>query len=351
MPSELQAIYPWTKSPLITSAPMRLIALSKLCVEVSKAGGIGFLGSGNDQTNLEDELQKAVDLCKAASLPTSPVLPIGVGFINWGADLDEAARCVEKFRPCAVWLFAPRNLENLVKWTDTCRERTGGATQIWIQVGSVDEAKRAVAACHPDVLVVQGGDAGGHGLNKAASVITLVPEVVDALTGMKNSGEISKVPSVIAAGGIADGRGLAASLALGAQGVCMGTRFLASTEAVVAKGYRDEVIRASDGGQTTIRSSVYDKLRGTTEWPDQYGGRGVVNKSYHDAVSGMDWDENIRLYQEAVKLGDAGWGAEGRMTTYAGTGVGLVKAVQNAGDIVKEVREAAVTILAELHKA
>ncbi|KAJ8608071.1 hypothetical protein MRB53_039906 [Persea americana] len=65
----------------------------------------------------------------------------------------------------------------------------------------------------------------------------------------------------------------------------MGTRFLATPQAQVAEGYRKEVVRAGDGGQTTVRSSVYDSLRGTTEWPLRYGGRGVTNRSWDDAHS------------------------------------------------------------------
>ena len=99
------------------------------------------------------------------------------------------------------------------------------------------------------------------------------------------------------------------------------------------------MIKASDGGQTTARSSVYDRLRGTTDWPTEYGGRGVLNQSYHDAIAGLDWEENTRKYNEAVKLGDAGWGDDGRMTTYAGTGVGLVRKEQGAAEIIEEVRD------------
>jgi nitronate monooxygenase len=337
MSRPLKEIYPWTKSPLITSAPMRLIALAELSVEVSKAGGIGFIGSGNDQSNLEEELAKAVDLCQRAGLPTTP-LPVGVGFLNWGANLEKSLQCIEKYRPCAVWLFAPGDVENLATWTLRCREVTDGVTQVWIQVGGIVEAKSVVKTCLPDVLVVQGGDAGGHGLNKAASIITLVPEVADALQNLNTQGEIKTFPSIIAAGGIVDGRGVAAAVTLGAKGVCIGTRFLSAHEAVIAKGYRNEVLRASDGGQTTVRSSVYDRLRGITAWPAPYGGRGVINQSYHDAVAGVDWDENTKKYEEAVKIGDAGWGVQGRMTTYAGTGVGLVTKEQSASEIVEEVR-------------
>lgn len=76
--------YPWAKTPLIASGPMRLIALSKLAVEVSKGGGIGFIGSGNDQSNLDTLLEDAKRLLQDASFSkANEALPIGVGFLNW----------------------------------------------------------------------------------------------------------------------------------------------------------------------------------------------------------------------------------------------------------------------------
>jgi len=111
-------------------------------------------------------------------------------------------------------------------------------------------------------------------------------------------------------------------------------------------GYKNEVLRTVDGGQTTVRCSVYDTLRGTTDWPERYGGRGVINQSYHDALNGMPWEENKRLYAEAVKMGDKGWGGiQGRMTTYAGTAVGLIRQVQSARAITEEVRDEAIQVL------
>jgi nitronate monooxygenase len=141
------------------------------------------------------------------------------------------------------------------------------------------------------------------------------------------------------------GRGVAAALALGAQGVVMGTRYLACPEANIAKGYQDAVLHASDGGVNTARGKLYDSLRGTTDWPAHYGGRSVLNESWHDAAKGMSLEENKRRHDEALTTGDEGWGEKARLTTYAGTGVGLVKSVKSAADITQEVREDAVRII------
>lgn len=265
-------------------------------------------------------------------------LPVGVGFINWGADLRRALPVVADFKPCAIWFFAPSSLAELRGWTARYREASP-ASKIWVQVGSVREAGDVARECRPDVLVVQGTDAGGHGLAQGAGLVSLLPEISDRIAELVPDEE--ERPVLVAAGGIAEKRGVAAALVLGASGVVMGTRFLASNEAVLAKGYQDEVLRASDGGQTTIRTKVWDNARGTTGWAETHNGRGIINKTYTDAQGGMADEENKRLYEEHVKKGDQGWGVDARLCTYAGSAVGLVKEVKGAGEIVREVREGA----------
>jgi nitronate monooxygenase len=266
-------------------------------------------------------------------------MPIGVGFINWGADLAGSISIIREYRPAAVWFFAPSSILSLKEWTEKSREASPD-TKVWVQIGSVQEALNAVKNVYPDVLVVQGTDAGGHGLALGASLISLLPEVFDAVTthfqqNRSNSGER---PAILAAGGIVEARGATAALTLGASGVILGTRLLATPQAAISHGYQSEVLRASDGGQTTVRTKVYDTLRGTN-WAETHNARGLINKSYVDAMSGMDLEVNKRLYAEEMGKGNEGWGVGGRMTTYAGSGVGLVKGVKEAGEVVREVRE------------
>ncbi|KAH8432579.1 nitronate monooxygenase [Aspergillus melleus] len=336
-----QSTYPWIGTPLIASAPMLNIAMPSLAVSVSSAGGIGFLAGGYDVSNLERNLQEAVYLVERTDTSIRSVfhntgtLPIGVGFLTWGADLESSVASIKRYRPCAVWLFGPQtHPDDLIPWVNRVRAATYGGTKIWIQVGTVAEAVAAAETLCPDVLIVQGSDAGGHGLAHSASVITLVPEVCDAL---KERGK--SAIAVVAAGGIIDGRGIAASLALGSTGVVMGTRFLASAEANIARGYQYEILRASDGGVSTVRSTVYDRVRGIKGWPSRYDGRGVINRSYTDATEcGMDDEENRRLYTRELEKGNSGWGPGGRLTTYAGSGVGLVKVTMPAAKILNQVR-------------
>lgn len=317
---------------------------TSICSLIS--GGIGFIGAGSDVSTLEALLKESQSLLAGHHLPSNHgQLPLGVGFLNWGASLPDALPILQKYRPAAVWFFAPHHPSDLIQWTSGIRRVTNGQIKIWIQVGTVAEALEIVDGCEPDVLVVQGSDAGGHGLNESSSIITLLPEVADAIAVNFHS-RVDKAPVLVAAGGIIDGRAVVAASALGAAGVVMGTRYLAAEEAVLAKGYKDEVIRASDGGVNTVRTSVYDYLRGTRDWPKRYGGRTVINMSFLDAQRGMDKDENFRLYKDEEKKGDAGWGPKGRLTTYAGTGVGLVRKRQTAKAITEGIREEAARIAA-----
>lgn len=345
-----QTAYPWTKAPLIASAPMLNIALPSLALFISEAGGLGFVAAGFDVSNLDAKLAETQRLVRKSPVShiqqryaDTGVLPTGVGFINWGADLEVSVAAVAKYTPCAAWFFAPRSSPgDLMPWAERVRSVTDGRTKVWVQVGTVAEAVAVARTVRPDVLVVQGADAGGHGLSRSASVVTLVPEVRDALREDSGAGS----PAILAAGGIVDGRGVAAALALGAAGVVMGTRFLASSEAPVARGYQAEVLRASDGGSNTVRSTVYDRVRGILGWPERYDGRGIINESYVDSVErGLSDEENRRLYDEETKKGDAGWGPTGRMTTYAGTGVGLVKETLPAGAIIESARNEAEDII------
>jgi nitronate monooxygenase len=268
---------------------------------------------------------------------------VGVGFQLWNGDLQSAAKAVGEHHPCAAWLFAPRHgQEELDEWTARLREASPGI-HIWIQTGTLKESEEAAkSAYRPDVLVIQGTEAGGHGrATDGMGIMTLFPEVADHV---RDSGM-----SLIAAGGIADGRGITAALALGAHGVAMGTRFLASTEARISKGYQNEVVRATDGAQSTTKTMLYNHLRGTMGWPEQYSPRGITNKSWHDHQAGVSFEELKRLHDEAEKPGDAGWGPEGRLATYAGAAVGLVHSVEDAGSLVKRLQDEAKAIIRGLH--
>jgi nitronate monooxygenase len=340
MASALRSHYPWASVPFVVGAPMLKITMARLAVAISRAGGLGFVAGGFDLSGLGKDMDEAAELLKTSPIQSRDgLLPVGIGFQNWGSDMNLAIPVIKKYQPAAVWFFAPYQLSDLLPWAKETRAATEGKTKIWVQVGTVAEAIEVAKTTKPDVVVLQGSDAGGHGLEQRASIISLLPEVSDAFA---RAG--IEIP-LIAAGGISDGRGAAAALTLGASGVALGTRFLAAEEATIAKGYQNEVLRVSDGGVSTVKTKLYDVVRGIFDWPPAYDGRGVANRSYQDALHGMSDEENRELYKEAMKQGDDGWGPDGRMTTYAGTGIGLINKVMPAEAIVKEVRKEALEVL------
>ncbi|KAJ5278982.1 hypothetical protein N7478_004354 [Penicillium angulare] len=342
MAAKLLSHYPWASSPFLVSAPMRVFSGPALAVAVSRAGGLGFIGPGVKTKDVGVDLEEASALIEKARASTTafnflssatPSLPIGVGFQLWGDDLNTAVASIEKFKPCAVWLFAPKDGPNdFDQWSRKIRQ-VSPEIKIWIQIGTLGEAKQLLQISEkPDVIVVQGAESGGHG--RAADgmgIMSLFPEIADAIA-------TSQIP-LVAAGGIADGRGTAAALCLGASGVAMGTRFLASNEARISQGYQNEVVRASDGAANTTRTLLYNHLRGTFGWPAEYSPRTIINKSYIEHQGGVAFDELKRLHDEALKAGDDGWGPNGRLATYAGASIGLINNVASVADIVRGVQE------------
>ena len=147
---------------------------------------------------------------------------------------------------------------------------------------------------------------------------------------------VTDIP-ILAAGGIVDGRGMAGALSLGAVGAVMGTRFLAAQEAGIARGWQREILRTQDGGVSTTRSTLCDRLKETVGWPPWYDGRMIANRGHVDEREGLPDHEHVAIYKQELSQGDEAWGPHGRMVAYAGTGVGLIKEVKPAAAIVEEV--------------
>ena len=219
MASQLKKSLPWTTSPLIVNAPMAGFAGPDLAAAVTKAGGLGQVGFINDVKQLEQQLVQVSE-----NLPSSKsTLQVGVGMLPFILKIDSVLPILSKFNPAVLWMFAAKDLDDYTTWAAQLRQACP-RSQIWIQVGSVGAAIQIAKTAKPDVLVIQGIDAGGHGFEKGAGIISLLPEVVDAFQRK----EID-IP-LVASGGIVDGRGVAAALSLGASGVVMGTRFLGAKE-------------------------------------------------------------------------------------------------------------------------
>lgn len=312
---------PWTQSPIVINAPMSGVAGSDLAVAVTRAGGLGQIGFINDPRMLDQELARCRQrLEKVMSNPeTKEILPVGVGVILIGASLPSTLLLLAKYNPAVVWLSFAETSE-FAHWTRSIRQASS-LTKVWIQVGCVDAALQAAQACGPDALVLQGSDAGGHGHARGSSIVTLVPEVTDTL----QAHGIDNIP-LVAAGGIMDGRAVAAALMLGASGVVMGTRFLGAEEADLPLEYRREILRAVDGGESTVRSRVFDEMWGPSAWPKMYDGRCLRNSCYDDLQKGISMGEiRSRVYQKLYNGPSENVDAKDVNSLWAGTGVGMVK--------------------------
>ncbi|RYC86295.1 hypothetical protein BFJ63_vAg10819 [Fusarium oxysporum f. sp. narcissi] len=135
-----------------------------------------------------------------------------------------------------------------------------------------------------------------------------------------------------------DKRSVAAAIALGASGVVMGTRFLASYEIEVDDQVADECLAARDGGETTVRSRVFDDIWGHNFWPDMYDGRCLRNAMYDNVE-----EEGMSIQEARLALstqnGGEGFVMRDSYTIWAGTGVGMLKKKEKAANIVKQIRE------------
>ncbi|KAF2439802.1 inosine monophosphate dehydrogenase [Karstenula rhodostoma CBS 690.94] len=345
----LSSYLPWTSSPLLISAPMGGFAWAPLATAVSLAGGLGLIGSLNDMSQLSTQLSQARSTFAASSnaaIKASSTLPLGVGILAFICKIEDVVPVIREFKPAVVWLFAAKQLGDYRAWVDALRGASP-ETRVWIQVGNVEAALYVANHARPDAICLQGADAGGHGFEKGAGVISLVPEAADAL---RREG-FGDVP-LLASGGIVDGRGVAAALALGAAGVVMGTRFLASREVTIHPVAQAAVVEAEDGGQVTKRSKLFDQLKGPNVWPEAYDGRSLVVRSYEDYVGGVGLEEIQRLHNEAVLQDHKGYatGRKGRAAIWAGTGVGIVREVEGAADIIEKVRREAKRIMSGLGK-
>ena len=231
----------------VALAPMGDVAGGALAAAVSNGGGLGLVGGGGggNRAWLEREL---------VLVAVSTSFPWGVGFLSWALDAETLEWTLEH-KPNAIMLSFgdPSPFAEIV--------RHAGATLI-VQVTDLHEARQAIEV-GADVIVAQGAEAGGHGGRRAT--LPFVPAVVD----------LAAPTPVLAAGGIADGRGLAAALVLGGAGALVGTRFEASLEALVPPEVTKALLERS--GDETERNRVPDIAR-RSAWPHRYTARTLRNE-------------------------------------------------------------------------
>jgi nitronate monooxygenase len=290
----------------ILNAPMAGTAGAALAVAVSEAGGLGVIGGSNsDATWLREQIR---------AVREGTDKPFGVGFISSRPGLEElTAVAIAERVPVVTHSFADP--------TPFVADVHAAGILMVVQVQTVAQA-RIAARAGVDAIAAQGTEAGGH--TGYSATMPLVPAVVDVAGGIP----------VIAAGGIADGRGVAAAFMLGADGVWMGSRFVASVEAQGADWVKERVVAAST--DDTVLTRAYD-LATQAPFPPGIGDR-VVRNAFTDAWSGRE-EEVVARREElraalvrAAKEGDAGVAP-----TRAGNAVGLIHAVEPAGAIVRAI--------------
>jgi nitronate monooxygenase len=303
----------------IASAPMGGSAGGVLAAAVSNGGGLGLVGGGRGE---RDWLAR--ELAFVTALTTRPW---GVGFLSWAVDSDTVAWTLDREPAAVMFSFGdPGPFAGPV--------RDAGAMLI-LQVTDLDEARQALDV-GADVIVAQGGDAGGHSGRNAIGTMSFVPSVLD----------LAGSTPVLAAGGIVDGRGLAAVLALGAVGALMGTRFQASLEALVSPEVSKALLEAQ--GRDTERSRILDIAR-SAAWPDRYVARTLRN-AFLDTWRGREGelldDATARQrYREAAALNDFDV-----VPVWAGQAVDLITTVEPAEDLVAAIAAEAELALARAHR-
>lgn len=293
-----------------------------LASAVSASGGLGLIGGGyGDVSFLEKELAVATE-------------SVGCGFITWA--LHQNIRALDialEFKPVAVMLSFgdPSPFAERIK--------KAGAKLI-CQVQSLQDVRDAIGA-GADVIVAQSSEAGGHGLSSRGT-FSFVPEVADLVYKM------APETPVVAAGGVVDGRGLAAALVLGADGVLVGTRFWASQEAGVSESAQKRALQAT--GDHVVRTFVYDIVK-QRKWPNGFTGSYIQNSfidrwmGSEDLLSASSQREAASL---ALALSEQNYDLLG---IPVGQGIGLLRDISPARKILDEIVSSASDIIAAHYKS
>lgn len=300
----------------VIQAPMAFAAGGKLAASVSAAGGLGLIGGAyGDPEWIDREFREAGNQS------------IGCGLITWAIEGNEKSLdSVLAHEPKAVFL----SFGNPQQYLDRIRQID---TTIMCQVQTVRDAEHVID-CGVDIVIAQGSEAGGHGESRAT--MTLVPEIADVIA------KTSADTLLCAAGGIGDGRGLAAALVLGADGAVCGSRFWASKEAIVHPNMLEAALKST--GDQTIRSSVMDIAR-ELKWPARYTARVLQNAftdTWHNDIDGLiknAIDESAR-WKQAWMDGDTDIA-----NTFVGEVSGLLKSIEPADKLLETMVSDASSIL------
>lgn len=160
---------------------------------------------------IDKELNIAAKALANTTTGPAKTLPIGIGLLPFALRVESVLPVLEKYNPAIVWLFAAKELGDYAEWTTQFR-KVCPQSAVWIQVGSATAALTVAQSAKPDALIMQGADAGGHGFERGASIVSLLPETSDVL----NANGLGNLP-LLASGGIVDARGAAGPSRWGLQ--------------------------------------------------------------------------------------------------------------------------------------
>ncbi|RSN54708.1 2-nitropropane dioxygenase [Streptomyces sp. WAC 04229] len=305
----------------VVCAPMGAVSGGTLTGAVTRAGGLGLVGvSYGDAAFIDEHVARAAEAGGVW----------GVGCVMF--TFDDRPGLWDK-----VLGYAPPVIA--LSFGDAAQVRkyvasaADAGSRVVVQVHDPEQAAVAVAA-GADVLVAQGAEAGGH--HRTQATLPLIPAVVETVGG--------RVP-VVAAGGFADGRGLAAALCLGADGVMMGTRFAAAEESLATAGFKSRLVSART--VDTVNTHAFDVVRGI-DWPAGHPARSIGN-DFTRAWTGKDAELAARrstvepAWAEAVARDDTS-----QRALFAGEVLDLISDIRPAARIVHDVVDEAEEILTGL---
>lgn len=300
----------------IVLAPMGGVAGGALTAAVSNAGGFGLIGAGG---GAGDWMARECALARAGT-----ERPWGIGLLSWAIDDATVQRAIAE-EPAAIML----SFGDPTPFVSAVRD--AGIT-LMIQVTTLPDAQRALDL-GADVVVAQGAEAGGHG--EGRGTLPFVPAVVDVAAGTP----------VLAAGGIGDGRGLAAALVLGAAGVLVGTRFEATDEALLSADELAAITAAT--AADTVRDRVLD-IAVDSPWPARFTARTLRNRftdRWHDDEDGLRADAAAKgEFADGVARGDMDF-----VPVWAGEAVDLFSAPEPAAGLVARIAAEAEDAITSVH--
>ncbi|MBN0047141.1 nitronate monooxygenase [Streptomyces actuosus] len=305
----------------VVCAPMGSVSGGRLAAAVTRAGGLGLVGvSYGDAAFIDEHVARAAEAggvwgvgCVMFTFDTRPGL--------WDKVLGYAP-------PVIALSFG--DADQVRKYVVSAAD---AGSHVVVQVHDPEQARVAVQA-GASVLVAQGAEAGGH--HASLATLPLVPAVLDATRGA--------VP-VVAAGGVADGRGLAAALALGADGVMMGTRFAATEESLATTGFKSHLVSAHTAD--TVDTRAFDVVRGIP-WDESYRARSIGN-DFTRTWTGRDAELAARRaeveprWTAAVARDDTS-----QRAMFAGEVLDLIQDIQPAAQVVRDIVAGAQDVLAGL---